>query len=685
MGQESLAYQDQALAASQDIIRSIEDSFNAAISSAGSGAAGAAISEGMAGTVGAGKMISSAEEPSIEARQQAVSTAMENIRNNAATLYQGFQSAETANAQNTVAAYEKAQADIQSNVQKMASTGVNPDELASSNPDEWNYIVQHGFNGDANVAKAYMLSSNMPNVINSSSPIQTGSTTTYITQTIGPDGKPKFSTQSLDLSSVLQNGEQVQTFNGVPYAVSYGQGGTVSMRPLAPQKPVNAGAYGSYVYNAQTGQWELNQIDPLTGQPIGESSGSSSTPVSPQTSNYITATSTAVGLDPNTPLSSAVTQAKGSDGSTGIDAIINAQIASEGGSPAGVQNNPGNIKYTGLPGQTDSGVQAKDGGTFASYATPEAGKQAMAAIIQNAASGNDASYGPNPTLADYLGTYSNTKAQESSTPTGEYGLLSNVQGFNPSSREDTAAFTYLQNYLSTGKIPTAQQLGFSTRSGANTGIMSEIAQRARDLFYKATGQELPNATVMTGNLKLINGNNSMLNFLTLNESTIKANSDLLQGKISAANINQNAPAVNNVLDQFANYFQGNPDVASYLAQNQTLSNELGSLLALKNASGTTVHDKLVSAGLIDPAASAAQEAEVVNTLMQEAGNAHAAITSANIKLYSQTDPLQLDPQNPLNSSMTFIDPKTGQPTTFDARSLTSDEVSQLMNSGYTMQ
>lgn len=77
----------------------------------------------------------------------------------------------------------------------------------------------------------------------------------------------------------------------------------------------------------------------------------------------------------------------------------------EGGSPQGVENNPGNIKFTGAPGQTDSGVKATDGGTFASYATPEQGRAAVDGLITRAAQGAIPAYGKSPTVQSFLNTY----------------------------------------------------------------------------------------------------------------------------------------------------------------------------------------------------------------------------------------------------------------------------------------
>lgn len=82
----------------------------------------------------------------------------------------------------------------------------------------------------------------------------------------------------------------------------------------------------------------------------------------------------------------------------GVSNIVKGLINQEGGSPQGVVNNPGNIKFNNLPGQVDSGVKATDGGTFASYSTPQAGIMGVAGLVQNAAKG-----GAN--LSDFIASY----------------------------------------------------------------------------------------------------------------------------------------------------------------------------------------------------------------------------------------------------------------------------------------
>lgn len=116
-------------------------------------------------------------------------------------------------------------------------------------------------------------------------------------------------------------------------------------------------------------------------------------------SQYGTATSTVsriTGYDPNTPLSQ-----------IDVNKLVPAMTQNEGSSPKGVVNNPGNIKFIGLPGQIDSGVKATDGGTFANYKTPELGQAAIASNIQSAMAKN-----PNMTLGAFVDRYTNTAPKQ---------------------------------------------------------------------------------------------------------------------------------------------------------------------------------------------------------------------------------------------------------------------------------
>lgn len=560
------------------------------------------------------------------AQTDAISKAYQFITGQA---YTAFKDARTRNDTLSADYVQNMQATALATVKGIAESGItSAADLQSKNPQAYASLLQYYNNDPVALNSALVMNQPANKVVQS----WVQGSTYYQLVTDPVTGQPKV--QSLD------------TGVNIPSTWTPNKVGTTTLLMQDPNNPANS---VTYTTNPFTG--EVTASGSGTGSAIADeynkahpTAGSGNGSTSTGTGSGATAISQTLGVDPSTSLADVVA-------SSGIGAVVAAIINNEGGSPAGVANNPGNVKFTGAAGQTDSGVKASDGGTFASYATPDQGQQAIADLVTSAASGQSSAYGANPTLGSFAGTYTNTGSTTTSSgtglPTGEYGLAANVDGFNPTVPGiDADAWQYLNTYLTQGKVPVATDVGLSSRSGS-IAAFTTVKNRADDVYFKATGQHLPDIDILDSNKKLIAGNNSLLNSLSLQEKTIKANSDLMQGKINAENINQNAPAINSVVDYFKNYFLGNPDVASYLAQNSTLSNELGSLLALKNASGTTVHDKLISADLISPNASASQEAEVVNTLMQEAMNARSAIGSASASLYQQIDPLGIQPGNPI--------------------------------------
>lgn len=526
-------------------------------------------------------------------------------------------------------------------LQGLAKEGVTVDSLANNQSPLAQQTYQtllQAYGGDENALKAAAaLATPVPTVVQS---FTNGST---YNQVVRDPNTNAVSVQSFDLGMQIPTG---WTSN------------KVSTNTLLMQDPNNPGNTVIYTANNPlTGDVQVTGTGTGTAiasqykntQSSGGSSSSSTPPANTGAGTASTTVSSILGVDPTTSFQEVVA-------GNGLGSLTAAMIQNEGGSSAGVVNNPGNVKYVGAPGQTDSGVKATDGGTFASYATPAAGQQAIASTLNSIAAKQQ-----NPTLQSVVDTYTNTGSSSTQNgvgtnglPTAEYGLLSNVQGFDPSGKNssapagiDTAAMNYLKEYLTQGKTPTAASVGVSTRTGSGA-LFNTIEQRAADVYYQATGQAMPDLNTLNANKKLLTGNNSILNTLNLQEKTISANSDLLLKNLNGNNINQAAPVINGIIDSVKNSL-GDPNVAQYLAQNATISNELGSLLALKNATGTTVHDKLESAGIIDKNDNADQIAAKVKVLMQEAENGRRAIGQASADLYQQIDPLGINPQNPANA------------------------------------
>lgn len=391
---------------------------------------------------------------------------------------------------------------------------------------------------------------------------------------------------------------------------------------------------------------------------------------SSSTGQYGTATgtvSTTLGVAPSTPLSQ-VDPGK----------LAAALAQNEGGSLQGVENNPGNIKFNNLPGQTDSGV-SNDGGqsTFASYATPAAGQQAIADDIAAGVKNN-----PNQTLGTFVDNYTDTAPQYNavagagapitvstpgSTGTGaaqlpiaKYGLLANTD-FDPTSTADvpgnpgtpqgvvdTEALQYINSYLQNGTVPSSSVLGRNVKAG----LFSLVQTRANDLYFQATGSSLEgqNPAVLESQQSLLSSNLKLQNQLDNQVGTIQKNFGLNLANMTANNVNQAPPVINGLADSLAQAL-GYTSTAQYLAQNQTIQNELGSLLAVKNASGTTVADKIAAGDLLPSDLSIGQQKQILTTLLQEAQNQSDTIKSTNAGIYKQIDPLNMNPQNPAQQQM----------------------------------
>lgn len=235
---------------------------------------------------------------------------------------------------------------------------------------------------------------------------------------------------------------------------------------------------------------------------------------------------------------------------------------------------------------------------------------------------------------------------------GQYGLLANTD-FNPNDQTDALAQKYMDSYIKNGTVPTASTLGRAIKPGQ----LAQIDQRARDLYFKATGNPMPNPEVLKGLQGILKTNNQLSNNLAMQENTISQNFGLNIDNLTTNNLNSSIPILNNVINDLNNAF-GDPNTAQYLTQNATLQQEAGNLLAVKNASGTTVFDKMAAAGLIPKNASKDQQVAIMKILLKEAGNAADAITQANGEIYKQIDPLMQDPNNPLRQQYQQQNPTT---------------------------
>lgn len=231
-------------------------------------------------------------------------------------------------------------------------------------------------------------------------------------------------------------------------------------------------------------------------------------------------------------------------------------------------------------------------------------------------------------------------------PYAQYGLLSHTD-FDPKNATDKNANNYLTNYLKTGVLPTkAGDIGITVRGvGAGTQF-NDAKTRAENMYFQATGQNLPTPEIIKNNIALINANNTLANKLDTQELTVGANVDLSIENMNKNGLNSSKFApLNGLIDYVKNLFN-DPAVGQLLSQNETIRNELGSLMSVKNASGTTVYDKLSTAGIISSTDTPDNMRQKISTLITEAGNFKSALTKVNGELYKQTDPLEQQTNNP---------------------------------------
>lgn len=271
--------------------------------------------------------------------------------------------------------------------------------------------------------------------------------------------------------------------------------------------------------------------------------------------------------------------------------------------------------------------------------------------LSNARFGAQYGYSPNQPTPDTSNNFPGGGPNPTSNPNvpyEQYGLLSHTN-FDPKNTGDKNALNYLNTYLNGTMPQNAGDIGISIRGAVGQGQYQSAITRANDLYFAATGQNLPSPEIVKSNLKLISANNQLANTLKVQEQTVDANFGLSLQNLNSNNLNSAWPVLNGVINSIKNA-EGDPAVAQYLAQNSTIQQELGNLLAVKNASGTTVHDKIAGAGLMPPNATPQQQITVVKALLQEAQNASKVFNRVNGELYSQTDPLQRQTNNPMRQN-----------------------------------
>jgi hypothetical protein len=325
--------------------------------------------------------------------------------------------------------------------------------------------------------------------------------------------------------------------------------------------------YGSI--SGQQTVWTQNPADTTgydsNGNAVTLGSGSQGTGVVPSTASSGGGTAgknvaKTIGVDPSTSMATAIAN-------VGINAVVSAIIKNEGGSPAGVQNNPGNIKFAGLPGQTDSGKKATDGGTFASYATKEAGQKAIADNIQKMVKSGD-------TIQSFMDRYAGQTSSSSSSSGGTSDMFTGSTVDATASSYSTANVSFngkntqlTQAYIDKISIAAIMNGGTIPSSAARgtkgLPVIQTNAIKARIGQLDPGGNLVANKALATGWGKALT---TQIDYATkLSRSLESADADFKQilDKYRATGINQDDMPIANLLKNSTQYNLGSSDVASF--------------------------------------------------------------------------------------------------------------------------
>lgn len=361
---------------SKGLIDTISKGYQDEFNSASSAAAARINAGGLAGSSAGGKITDAQVKPIIDRRNTEFEKIYDNIRSTAHEYTQ------------------ENRANAEGSIKALAANHLDWNEYKKTNPDNYKALVQ-SLGGDPNVADA-VFAMNVPTaVIDNTFNTPDGNGGTIVTQITHDPITNKPGVQKFTLPGVT-----------IPQAWTSEKFGTNAMIYKSPNfDPHDPSTYVTISSDPTNGGALTVTKDGVTtvnGIPVNQTPGSEGS-VIPAAGRV----ATMINLqDPATPLVDVI-----SDPSIGIEGVVAGIIQNVGGSPKGVVNNPGNIKFVGLPGQKDSGVKATDGGTFATYDTPEAGKQAIADLVNKGVNSGK-------TFENFVNAYTGTSGGSSSTGSG---------------------------------------------------------------------------------------------------------------------------------------------------------------------------------------------------------------------------------------------------------------------------
>lgn len=380
------------------------------------GVAGASIAaSGLAGSSVAPGIDEAAVKPLIEQRDKELAGIYDSIQKNADVLYQqGVENTRQTN-QDTIAAQDRARGIAQDNIKTLAANHIDWQNYKQTNPDNYKALVD-SLGGDANVADA-LFASSIPKANITQSWVN-GST--YSQLSVDPiTGKPSIQTYDLGVK-VPQNWTQEKISNN---AVIY---------------------HDSNWDPSDPSTYQIFSVDPLTGLPTGQVGGNTNPTLGDNTVKTISniLSQNGITVDPQAPIDTAH-----------VPEITNAIIQNENSKIDPSFNNPGDIKFANLPGQTDSGVKASDGGTWAKYESKEAGTQAVSDLVKRAATkgtsfsdfiksytgtGSTSTSAQNQAIQSWVNNIKNGNATLTNVPAGARTAVSNALD-----QSDTGSYTPL--------------------------------------------------------------------------------------------------------------------------------------------------------------------------------------------------------------------------------------------------
>jgi len=365
---------------------------------------------------------------------------------------------------------------------------------------------------------------------------------------------------------------------------------------------------GYALYKQDALQAGITPLDPLSYQLAIKNGIVPSSPSSPATqagnnavNPIVQNTLKMIGATPDMSTSTAIS-------TLGLDKVVSGFIQQEGGSPKGVNNNPGNIKFAGLPGQTDSGVKATDGGTFANYASPEAGVQAVGNWLQNKG---------NMPLVNAIALYKGVNASQSNAigVTGSSTIDSSAPGYNTNTvvgnlTQASIDQSALDNIINDKQPPIGRTGLAGLQSSAIKNRMAELSTNPNLAGNKAVLKSLSSSLTKQQTYSD-----------TVQRSLNTANDTLtsLQKYMNDNNINPSQyPDYNSFVNGFSKHTGGAGIIAGYNAQIATLRQEYSQVLAKGGARSVATDQE--AAQLIPEGLAPSQLATVASQIKVDSDN-----------------------------------------------------------------